>query len=513
MGLFSKKDPAAEYQKNKQAYTERFALRKKEEDLYLRLYKAVQEGQAARLHATVRSGRLQAGDLLELEYVMNNKLGLHIVAGRVEAIYQIHSTGGFGRHEELVETAEAYPNDTIWLDVSGLDAKLIDKNGVVRRSQAKNAAVEETGSETMSVSHDEEVSRMVNWFKDELYGYFTERTSLGHVTQDLSHALLAQRQRLDRMGITMSVEKSADIGSAAIGMNVRRYSSAQYDVAEADEPAKLKRTYHIAGRPVYQDDDWRICHYLLAGAKYNNSGLISCPNCGHYAPREELLTGCPYCNTQFEIRDLSLRVAGYAQKQIVQSKADMRRGKLDIGYALYHEGEQKEYDQVLKHRMVQIDPLFSPTAFYNSMRSKLYAVVFAESASALRNLADEDFNIAPFYERFENVIDIDIQSIETKNIKRNDPYILVDAVMHTMVLRYRDDEGDAVWTKEKITMSFVKHRENKTKNIFEPSKIQCACCGGSYSLYDGRACTYCGNEIDYLMHDWLLIDLSVEQDS
>ncbi|MCQ2432416.1 MAG: hypothetical protein MJ175_07420, partial [Clostridia bacterium] len=274
---------------------------------------------------------------------------------------------------------------------------------------------------------------------------------------------------------------------------------------------KLRRTYRTTDRVIYEDNDRRICHYLLAGAKYNHDGLISCPNCGNYAPREELLTGCPYCGTHFEIRDLSLRVAGYSQKQIEQSPADKLRGKIDIGYALYHEGQKKEYDQVLRHRMEQIDPLFSPTAFYNSMRNKLYSIVFAENVLALRNLADEDFDIAAYWEQFENVIDLDIQGIDTKNFKKNNDYILVDVVMNTMVLRFRKSDGTAAWMKENITMSFVKHVNNQTKNIFEPSKIQCRSCGGAYSLYEGKACTYCGHEIDYPMHDWLLIDLSIER--
>lgn len=421
MGLFTKKDPLETYRNNKQAYLEKIAVRKKSEDLYLRPYKIVQKEQAAEIYAEVREGCLKTGDLLEIEYNPNNKLGMHAVVAGVTAIYQVLSAGGFGKKEERVKTTEAYEKDLVWIDVPGVDANLVYKNGLIRRSKAQNAVAAETKSDAMSVSYDEEVSKMVNYFKDELYGYFTERTSIGHITQDLGYSLMAQRKRLDKMSITMTIEKSTDVGSAAAGMQVRRYSSSQYDVAEADEPVKLKRTYHSLGRIIYQDNDWRICHYLLAGAKYNGAGLVSCPNCGNYAPREELLTGCPYCNTQFEIKDLSLRVAGYAQKQINQSRSDKLRGRIDVGYALYHEGEQKEYDQILKQRMVQIDPLFSPTAFYNSMRNKLYSIVFAENINSLRNLADEDFDVAPFYERFENVIDIDIQRIETKNIKKKIP--------------------------------------------------------------------------------------------
>lgn len=510
MGLFSKKDPAAEYQDHKKAYLDKNSVGKKSDDLYLSLYKTVQDGQTAKLYAKVTKGCLRTGDLLEIEYALRNKLGVQNGIGRVDAIYQVHSTGGFGKKEELVEAPEAYENDMVWIDIPDMDIKLIQKNSMIRKSKAKNSAPQDVKSEAISVSYDEEVSEMVNYFKTELYGYFTERTPIGHITQDLSHSLLMQRKRLDRLGITMAIEKSLQIGSNAIKMEVQRYSSSQYDVAEADEPVMLKRSYRRAGKTVYQDEDWRICHYLLAGAKYSSSGLIACPNCGSYAAREELLNGCPYCGTQFEIRDLSLRVAGYSQKQIEQSKGDKLRGKTDIGFALYRAGEQKEYDQILKHRMEQVDPLFSPTAFYNSMRNKLYSIVFAESAAALQNLADEDFDTSPFYHTFENVIDIDIQGIETRNFRKSDAYILTDVVMDTMVLNFEEASETADWTRKKITLSFVKHISNLTKNIFEPSKIQCRSCGASYSLYDGKACTYCGSEIDYPMYDWLLIDLSVE---
>lgn len=508
MGLFSKKNPAEEYQKHKKDYLGKIAVaRNKNIPPVLKIRKCVQVEQIARIYVDVFEGCLLAGDILEIGYEFHNKLGISSAVGQVKNIYQVY---GSGRKEELVPVSDAYEKDSVCIDVPGIDASLIDKQGFIRKTKAKNISSDEIRKDTLSVSYDEEVSKMVNYFKSELYSYFVSNKVIGHITQDLSHSLLMQKKRLNRKGIMMTIEKSSDIGSAAMKMEVNRYSSAQYDVAEANEPVKLTRKYSIAGQDVYRDDDWRICHYLLAGSKYNNDGEICCPNCGSYAKREALLNGCPYCDTQFTIQDLSLRVAGYSQKRIEQTKLQRLQGKIDVDYALYHEAKQKEYDQILAYRMKTIDPLFSSTAFYNSMRNKLYSVVFAENKTALQNLADSDFDVSPFYERFKDVIDIDIQTIETKNIKKNDRYVLVDAVLTTMVLHYNDTDRTAKWMEEVITLSFVKDINNKTKNIFEPSKIQCETCGGSYSLYDGKACSYCGNEIDYLMYDWLLIDMAIE---
>ncbi len=319
MWFFDKKDPAKEYEQHKQTYLDKAAVaRNKPHDVRLRMFKADQEGQLAKLNVEVKEGCLKLGDLLEIEYSINNKLGISDAIAEVKEIYQIHNDGGFFSKDELVSVKEAYE------------------------------------------------------------------------------------------------------------------------------------------------------------------------------------------------QDLSLRVAGYVQKQIEQSKWDKLQGKFDVGAALSYESKQKEYDQVLKLRMSKVDPLFSPTAFYNSMRNKLYSIVFAENVVALRSFADEDFDVALFYEKFRNVIDIDIQEIKTKNFEKSDSYIITDVIMSVMVLRY-DKSGDtAEWSKEKVTMSFVKHIDNKTRNIFEPSIIQCKCCGGSYSLYEGKACSYCGNDIDYPMYDWLLIDLKLE---
>lgn len=510
MGLFTKKDPTEAYSRNKQAYLAKASVKKNTDTVYLRLYKTRQAERSAQLYVQVTEGVLRIGDLLELECVRGNRLGVHSVVGRVGAIYQILSSGGLTKRESLAPTDEAYENDLVWVEVPDIDVTLLYASGQIRKSKAQNVVAEDTVNETVSVSYDEEVSKMVNYFKSELYAYFTERTAIGHITQDLGYSLLAQRKRLDRKGITMTIERSADIDSVTIGMEVQRYSSSQFDVAEVNEAIKLKRSYRSAGREIYRDEDWRICHYLLAGAKNNATGMLLCPSCGNYAAREELLVGCPYCGTHFTIRDLSLRVAGYSQKQVGQTFTDKLRGRVDLGFSLYHEGKQKEYDQVLKYRMAQIDPLFSPTAFYNSMRNKLYSIVFAEDANALRNLADEDFDVAPSFPQFEDVIDLDIQEIETKNFKKSDPYVLIDVVMNAMLLHYQASAGNAVWKRNKITMSFVKHLKNQTTDIFEPSKVHCQSCGGAYSLYDGKACTYCGHTIDYPMYDWLLIDLAVE---
>lgn len=511
MWFFDKKDPAKEYEQHKQAYLDKTAVaRNKTQDVRLRMFKADQEGQLAKLNVEVKEGCLKLGDLLEIEYSINNKLGISDAIAEVKEIYQIHNDGGLFSKDELVPVKEAYEQDLVWIMVSGVDVKLIMNNGMIRKTKSKSNLAQGAHGSAMSVSSDAEVSTMVNYFKNELNGYFVNNKPISHITQDLSYGLKAQKKRLDSFSITMTTEVSSDITAATTKMEVNRYSSSQYDVAEANEGVKLKRTYASAGHTVYEDDDWRICHYLLAGSKYNSDGLVMCPNCGNYAEREEILNGCPYCNTQFKIQDLSLRVAGYAQKQIEQSKWDKLQGKFDVGAALSYESKQKEYDQVLKLRMSKVDPLFSPTAFYNSMRNKLYSIVFAENVVALRSFADEDFDVAPFYEKFKNVIDLDIQEIKTKNFEKSDSYIITDVIMSVMVLRY-DNSGDtAEWSKEKVTMSFVKHIDNKTRNIFEPSIIQCKCCGGSYNLYEGKACSYCGNEIDYPMYDWLLIDLKLE---
>ena len=508
MGLFSKKDLAEEYPKNKKAYTDKIAVAKNKNVVpALEIEKCTQDGQLAKMYVHISQGCLKVNDVLEIIYKFNNKLGIFSAVGQVKNIYQVHGTG---KNENLVPVNEAYEQDYVWIDVPGIDASLVDVRSTVRKSQAGNVPVEDSSNDNVTITNDEEVSKMVNYFKGELYNYFASNKVIGHVTQDMSHSLLVQRKRLDKKGITMMIDKSSDIGAASMEMEVNRYSSSQYDVAEAYEPVKLTRKYSRAGQDVYRDETWRICYYLLAGAKYNNDGLISCPNCGSYAAREELLNGCPYCETQFTIQDLSLRVAGYSQKGVEQSAFERLKGKIDVDYALYHESKQKEYDQILAFRMKDIDPLFSPTAFYNSMRNKLYSVVFAGSLAELQNLADSDFDVTPYFEKFQDVIDIDIQTIETKNIKKNDQYVLVDAVMTTMVLYYNDAEGNAKWTKEIITLSVVKDINNKTKNIFEPSKIHCAACGGNYSLYEGKACSYCGNEVDYLMYDWLLIDMGIE---
>lgn len=511
MWLFDKKDPAKEYEDHKKEYLAKTAgARNKAENVRLRHFKAVQEGQLAKLNVEVKEGCLKLGDLLEVEYSINNKLGISDAIAEVKEIYQIHSDGGFFSKEELVSVKEAYEQDLVWIVVTGVDVTLIMNNGMIRKTKAKNTIAQGAQGAAMSVSSDEEVSKMVNYFKTELNGYFVGYKAIEHITQDLSYSLKAQKKRLSSFDITMATEVSSDIGAATTKMEVNRYSSSQYDVAEANEGVKLKRTYTRNGHIVYEDDEWRICHYLLAGSKYNQEGLILCPNCGNYATREELLNGCPYCKTQFQIPDLSLRVAGYSQKQIGQSTWDRFQGKINVGAALAYESKQKEYDQVLKFRMTKVDPLFSPTAFYNSMRNKLYSIVFAENVVALRSFADEDFDIAPFYDKFKNVIDIDIQEIKTKNFEKSDRYILTDVIMTIMVLRYDKAADTAQWSQEKVTMSYVKHIDNKTKNIFEPSKIQCKCCGGSYSLYEGKACSYCGNEIDYPLYDWLLIDLKLE---
>ena len=139
MWFFDKKDPAKEYEQHKKEYLEKTAVaRNKKDDVYLKQYKAVQEGQLAKLNVEVKEGCLKLGDLLEIEYSINNKLGISSAIAQVKEIYQIHSDGGFFSKDELVSVTEAYEQDMIWIVVTGVDVKLIINNPMIRKSKAKN---------------------------------------------------------------------------------------------------------------------------------------------------------------------------------------------------------------------------------------------------------------------------------------------------------------------------------------------------------------------------------------
>ena len=514
MGLFGfgKKDAVSQsievYENNKKEFLSMVSVAKEKNPRFsLELIKMENTEQVAKFYVLVHDGCVRTGDFIDIPLRVDNKLGIGEVTGQIKTIYQVH---GSGSSESLVAVDEAYDKDKVWIDVPGVDTTLMYKTGRFTKSYKTNVEGGQSDGSSMSVSYDAEVSEMINKFKTELYSYFVENQTIGHITQDLSHSLLMQRKRMAKYGITMAIARADAANAAAINMDVNRYVSSQFDVAEAHEAIKLNRTYTCAGVPVYKDEDWRVCHYILAGAQFNNDGKISCPNCGNYAPREELLNGCPYCGTQFTIKDLSLRVAGYSQEKIQQNENEARHGIVDIGNALYQSSNHKEHDIILKHRMKDIDPLFSATAFYNSMRNKMYSVIFAEDNNSLQNLADCDFDVSPFHEKYKDVIDLDIQKIETKNVQKSDAYVLVDVIMTVMLLRFNAADNTARWCTEKITMTFVKNKDSKTKNIFEPSVVSCDACGSPFSLYSGKACVYCGKEIEYLMYDWMLVDMASE---
>ena len=134
-------------------------------------------------------------------------------------------------------------------------------------------------------------------------------------TQVFWHSLFLQKKRMDRNGITSTMESERLRYGKMEPVRENSFFDGKYRVSDVSETIEAKQFFRDdGGRTIHTKKSLQTARYRILDAEGSGNQVI-CPNCGNKASRENLIDGCDHCGTKFTIEDLGPRVSGFGFRQ------------------------------------------------------------------------------------------------------------------------------------------------------------------------------------------------------
>lgn len=184
---------------------------------------------------------------------------------------------------------------------------------------------------------DTELEKTLSGFRSRFEEFFArpiERENhpiQADVTQVYRNMLEFRRRRLRRLGVTSQMTSKRMIYKDRKGVKEATYSDGKYQISDVTEEIAAKTVYKKDGEEIFTKLDKDIATYTLIHAVQVGGDQIICPNCGAESTREDLLDGCDYCGTKFNVEDLGTKIAEFALRtdyDIEYAKFAKRRNKV-----------------------------------------------------------------------------------------------------------------------------------------------------------------------------------------
>ena len=287
-------------------------------------------------------------------------------------------------------------------------------------------------------------------------------------------------------------------------------------------------------------------------AKKDASNLeVVCPKCGAIQNRENLIDGCDYCNTAYNITDSSSKVSSFHVFHDAFASADtflstMSTMRMVSVFALFliffgtmwtMSNDVYLYAHVLKKIFIILGEItfvlvivYSNVVRYlNQHRTEKYAK--SEARTQLEGNF-ESFNMGEFVEDLDYKIksihfsettdDLYFNSINLDSIIADYSNVVNSEIRTAKITQYRADEAfhyidveaECVVNRlinEKIVENIEIVNVSLKKSIQEyisNSIVSYSCdkCGSSVNLLEGGKCPHCGEYTDISIYDWVITD-------
>lgn len=153
------------------------------------------------------------------------------------------------------------------------------------------------------------------------------------------------------------------------------------------------------------------------------------------------------------------------------------------------------------------DPLFSLNGFLSNIQNKLSAVIYAKNSKQINALSNCD--LSNFLDVYKNIFEADILSLKLTDYKRNASLqeATTEAKLH---LVEQNTAGHIVEHESLVELKLIKNSTCTTQAIRGPEILRCKCCGATLSLLEGKACSYCGQELKLTDYDWAISEYTIK---
>lgn len=190
---------------------------------------------------------------------------------------------------------------------------------------------------------------------------------------------------------------------------------------------------------------------------------------------------------------------------------DASKKKSNMKY-IYRSEEADDKEKNMAEYVRRYDSKFSIQSFFGGVQNKLFAVHFADLEEEIN--AFSDVNLSNYLKKYQNVIDVDILSMDMESYELREGSINeIDGLQNATVsaeLVLREIYEEKIKEKtEKVEVHLSKNGRLRTQAVCAPALMKCEKCGASRLLVEGKKCSYCGHELDMKKYDWVITDYRV----
>lgn len=398
------------------------------------------------------------------------------------------------------------------------------------------------------IGYDSAMKKVLQNYKREMLHWMTEgkasyENSMKSVSQEHWYYLYLEKKRLEERRLQVEYEDYKHIGDNIFEAPETSFlyrPDGKYLVCRATETTKIKKNYIRDGAIVGKEQDSHVLNYYILRAQ-TKDGLYVCQNCGAEQPMDKLIDGCDYCGTLLDISAYEDKVTSvtrhnntFEDRTVIENNTPPSAmlfailGTLAVffglmfvpctlgisllgvalgAWAIYYSFElaidaNKDVPQAgsIKYRLQDNNPDFCEEEFIGSLDCKIKSIHYASNVGELSAFVKCD--IEPYVKRYQDIINCEPGRIAYKwfEVKDGYQYLVIHREMHIM----RDCNDHLKTARGVVKITLCKKADYKFKS--DIVLYRCKCCGATLSLLEGGICDYCGNEIDYMSYDWVIVD-------
>ena len=395
--------------------------------------------------------------------------------------------------------------------------------------------------------YNKEMTEIVNNYKAQVEYWdnqvYMQENAFPSATQSLWYSHYLNKKRLRGLGIETKCKK---MSPTIYPPNENQRFSIYYShdgknlICKVLDRLWYKKIFYRNGKQIWQDgSNGKECeHYIIISRAVN--GKCICPSCGHEDIVENLIDGCDYCHTKFHIEDFYGKVSSvYMPNNNSKSRDSDMIKKLNpviymivvmalfpivinapflgiplmtLGLIIFlyiflskagkhsvAQGPGRNRASISKLR--EIDPLFSEEYFIGNLTNKLESIHYAERMDEISafTYCDLLYKIA----EYTNVLSSRLMECVIMDYNNDDKIQVLDV---NVVMNLAEIMGSMVQNREeKIRLRLAKSIACKTNAVNDIIAYRCQSCGASISLLNGGKCSYCGNSMEMIRYDWVVI--------
>lgn len=403
-------------------------------------------------------------------------------------------------------------------------------------------------------------------FALELKEFTQTKTLPSYGDQDVRYGLELQQRRQQKKNLIMKydfIPRGLFAGGGGLG---RSWSDNHYMSRMEYRTCRWCRSFYRDGKKVFEKKQDSVFYEIITNVHDNDAvvgDLYDCPNCGAVSRIGELQSGCPYCGTFFEMKDLFPKVTNFFfVKDSGNTSEELKHsiGKIvlpcilvsAVGYIIYFYqsgpdsgnllhalisgilggiilgsivgyllwamwklgGLFKEAGKSLPmvvqsagsgkrfvSRMQQYSPEFSYEYFSDKVVSMLKMIIFSEDAQEL-----PIYEGGPIGNLFSDVIESSYTgavALKQFQVREESCYVTVDVYLENIY-----DDGRRIYSRNETVRVFLRRNIKKPVNFhFSIRKIQCKSCGSSFDATKQKTCPNCHTKYEIGDDDWIVTEI------